>query len=44
MEPFIKYLEEGAAPANEEKGCARKTARYTLIGGNCLEEVSVDLC
>jgi len=33
MEPFIKYLEEGVTPANEEKGWIRKAARYTLIGG-----------
>ena len=33
MEPFIKHLEEGVTPANEEKGWAWKAARYTLIGG-----------
>jgi len=33
MEPFIKHLEEGVTPANEEKGWAQKAARYTLIGG-----------
>jgi len=33
MEPFIKYLEAGVTPSNEEKGWVRKAARYTLIGG-----------
>jgi len=33
MKPFIKQLEEGITPANEEKGWARKATRYTLIGG-----------
>ena len=33
MEPFVKYLEEGVTPTNEEKGWARRAAHYTLIGG-----------
>jgi len=33
MEPFVKYLQEGTTPTNEDKGWARKAARYTLIGG-----------
>ncbi|XP_027903591.1 uncharacterized protein LOC114163480 [Vigna unguiculata] len=33
MEPFVKYLEEGTTPANEDKGWAQKAARYTLIEG-----------
>jgi len=33
MEPFVTYLKVGTTPANEDKGWARKAARYTLIDG-----------
>ena len=33
MEPFLKYLQQGTIPENEEKGWMRKVACYTLIGG-----------
>ena len=33
MEPFVTYLEEGTTPANEDKGWARKAARYILVEG-----------
>jgi len=33
MDPFVRYLTEGTTPANEDKGWARKAARYTLVEG-----------